>query len=164
MPKTKLQSVIFTAIMVFFMVFCMTVYTVALGAGGLTYMTFAIAIKEMWIEYVIVYILALFVVSPLALKLAFRSINPKEDKPIFVTLSIQCMTVCLMVPTITLIVTFIHNGFNANWFTSWITTAVKCFPMALCLQLFFVGPLVRHIFAFLMKLAPKKDAVTAENA
>jgi hypothetical protein len=79
MPKTKLQSVIFTAIMVFFMVFCMTVYTVALGAGGLTYMTFAIAIKEMWIEYVIVYILALFVVSPLALKLAFRFINPKED-------------------------------------------------------------------------------------
>ena len=33
MPKTKFQSVIFTALMAFCMVYCMTVYTIALNYG-----------------------------------------------------------------------------------------------------------------------------------
>lgn len=146
MPKTKFQSVIFTLLMVFFMVFCMTVYTIALSNGKLTYMTFAIAIKEMWIEYVIVFVLIFFIITKLAQKLAFRIINPKEDKPIFVIIAIQSFTVCLIVPTITLIATFLHNGFTSQWFVQWITTAALCFPMAYCLQIFFIGPLVRFLF------------------
>lgn len=33
MPKTKLESVVFTLIMVFCMVFCMTCYTIAMKMG-----------------------------------------------------------------------------------------------------------------------------------
>lgn len=146
MPKTKFQGVVFTAIMVFFMVFCMTVYTISLNAGELSYQTFAIALKEMWVEYIIVFILNFFVISKVAQKLAFHITTPGQDKPIFIILAIQVFTVCLTVPTITLIATFIHNGFTSDWFIIWIQLAIMCFPMAFCLQIFFIGPLVRWIF------------------
>lgn len=55
MPKTKFQSIVFTATMVFCMVFCMTVYTIAMKFGGLSYTVFGLAIREMWMEYVIVF-------------------------------------------------------------------------------------------------------------
>jgi hypothetical protein len=151
MPKTKFQSFIFSLIMVFFMVYCMTAYSIALKMGGLTYNVFLLAIKEMWIEYAIVFVLIFFVISKLAQKLAFKIVTPGVDKPIFIILSIQCFTVCLIVPTITLIVTFIHNGFTAQWFTQWIELAFQCFPVALCLQVFFIGPLVRFIFRLIFK-------------
>ncbi len=151
MPKTKFQSVVFTCLMAFCMVYCMTVYTVALKFGGLEYQVFLIAIKEMWLEYIIVFCLIFFIITNTAKKLAFRIVDPSIDKPIFITLAIQCMTVCQIVPVITLIATFIHNGFTANWFTNWIELAVTCFPMALCLQVFYIGPLVRFIFRNLFR-------------
>jgi len=158
MPKTKFQKIVFTAIMVFFMVFCMTVYTISLNMGDLSYQSFFLAIKEMWIEYVIVFILNFFVISKAALKLAFRIVSPGQDKPIFITLAIQAFTVCLTVPSITLIAVFIHNGFTSDWFTDWIHLAVMCFPMAFCLQIFFIGPLVRWIFRMLFS-----GQLSAEN-
>lgn len=146
MPKTKFQSVAFTLMMVFCMVYCMTVYTIALKFGGLTLEVFALAVREMWVEYVVVFCLILFVVTKTAQKLAFRIMTPGVDKPIFIILSIQCFTVCLIVPMITLFATFYHNGFTTDWFSQWIQLAAFCFPAALCLQVFFVGPFVRFIF------------------
>jgi len=151
MPRTKFQSIVFTALMVFCMVFCMTVYTIAMKFGGLSYTVFALAIQEMWVEYVIVYLLIFFVITKLAQKLAFRIVTPGVDKPIFLILAIQCFTVCLIVPSITLFATIFHNGLTANWFTQWISLAFLCFPTALCLQVFFVGPLVRLVFRTIFK-------------
>ena len=54
MPKTKFQSIIFTLIMVFFMVFSM-------------------AIREMWVEYVVAFCLQIFFVGPLV-RLIFRTL------------------------------------------------------------------------------------------
>ena len=156
MPKTKFQSVVFTLIMVFCMVFCMTSYTIALKFGGLHYQVFALAIKEMWIEYCVVFVLIFFFITRLAQKLAFRIVDPKEDRPIFVILSIQCFTVCLIVPTITLFATFLHNGFTSDWFVQWIQLAFLCFPAALCLQVFFVGPFVRLVFRAIFRERPRK--------
>lgn len=146
MPKTKCQSVIFTALMVFCMVYCMTVYTIALKFGVLSYSVFALAMKEMWLEYIVVFCLIIFLITNTAKKLAFRVIDPTSAQPIFVILAIQCFTVCQIVPVITLFATLVHNGITADWFCQWIHLAVICFPMALCLQIFFVGPLVRLIF------------------
>ncbi len=151
MPKTKFQSVVFTCLMAFCMVYCMTVYTVALKFGGLEYSVFVISIKEMWLEFIIVFCLIFFVITNNAKKLAFRIVDPSKARPIEITLPMQCMTVCQIVPLITLIATFIHNGFSANWFCSWIELIVTCFPMALCLQVFYIGPLVRLIFRNLFK-------------
>ena len=150
MPKTKFQSIIFTLLMVFCMVFCMTCYTIALNMGGLTPQVFLMAIQEMWLEYVVVFCLIFFIITELAKKLAFRIVTPGKDAPIFIILSIQCFTVCLIVPVITLFATLVHNGTN-GWFTSWIQLAFLCFPVALCLQVFFIGPLVRLIFRTLFR-------------
>ncbi len=150
MPKTKFEAVVFTAIMDFCMVFCMTLYAIADKMGGLQYSTFLIAIREMWIEYVIGFILIFFVISRLAMYLAKKTVGDVRH-PLVMTLAIQCFTVCFAVPSITLIVTFLQNGIYANWFVDWITMAVKCFPMALCLQIFFIGPFVRKIFSLIFR-------------
>ncbi len=146
MPKTKFQSIIFTAIMAFCMVYCMTVYTVALKFGSLKYLVFALAIKEMWLEYVVVFCLIFFLITNTAKKLAFRIVDPASAPPIHMILAIQSFTVCQMVPIVTLFATLVHNGISADWFCQWIQLAVICFPMAFFLQVFFVGPLVRLIF------------------
>lgn len=146
MPKTKFQSIVFTAIMVFCMVFCMTVYIISMKFGGLSYKVFALAIQEMWVEYVVVFVLIFFMITRLAQRLALRIITPGIDKPIFMILAVQSFTVSLIVPSITLFATFYHNGFTADWFPQWIQLAAQCFPVALCLQVFFVGPFVRLVF------------------
>ena len=151
MPKTKFQSLVFTAIMAFCMVYCMTVYTVSLNMGGLSYLVLFLAIKEMWMEYVVVFLLVFFFITKNAMRLAFRFLDPKASQPILVTLSIQCMTCCQMVPIMTLFATLLHGDLTADWFTQWLQLAVICFPMALCTQVFFIGPLVRFIFRTLFK-------------
>ena len=151
MPKTKFQSVIFTALMAFCMVYCMTVYTITLNYGALSYQIFSMAIKEMWLEYIVVFCLIFFLITNTAKRLAFSIINPKGTQPIYIILAIQCLTVCQIVPVITLFATLIHNGISGGWFCQWIQLAVICFPMALCLQIFFVGPLVRLIFRNIFK-------------
>jgi hypothetical protein len=151
MPKTKFQSIIFTALMVFCMVFCMTVYTISLNSGVFDFQTFSLAIREMWLEYIVVFCLIFFLITNTSKKLAFRIIQPNCLPPIFTILSIQCFTVCQIVPVITLFATFVHNGITPDWFFQWIKLAVICFPMALCIQVFFAGPLVRFVFRALFK-------------
>ena len=168
MPRTKFQSVIFTLIMVFFMVYCMTVYTVAIGAGSLDYWVFLTAIKEMWIEYVIVFALIFFCISPIAVKLGQKYVSPKTNNPLFTTISIQAFTVMMIVPVITLVATFLHNGFTAAWFPQWIQTFAFCLPAAFFLQVCYVGPLVRfifrHIFASQLKNMDTGKTVAAGKA
>ncbi len=163
MPKTKFQSLIFTLMMVFCMVFVMTVYTVAIGSGGLAYWQFAASIREMWVEYAVVFVLIFFIVTPNAMKLAFRHVTPGKDKPIFCILAIQCFTVCQIVPMITLFATFFHHGFTSSWFVQWVTLICQCFPMALCTQLFLAGPLVRFVFRHLFAQHPAHSSEAAYN-
>ena len=90
MPKTKFQSVIFTALMAFCMVYCMTVYTITLNYGALSYQIFLMAIKEMWLEYIVVFCLIFFLITNTAKRLAFSIINPECTQPIYIILAIIC--------------------------------------------------------------------------
>ena len=89
MPKTKLESVVFTALMVFCMVFSMTCYTGALRAGGVTYGLFAQSIREMWIEFAFVFLLVFFGVSRIAPRIALKLLHPRELPQILFTLVVQ---------------------------------------------------------------------------
>ena len=53
MPKTKFESVVFTAITAWIMVYIMTLYNKVLAMGSFTNETFLIALKGMWVEFVI---------------------------------------------------------------------------------------------------------------
>ncbi len=112
---------------------------------------FYLAVKEMWLEYLVVFCLIFFVITNIANKLAFRIIHAGSLPPIFTILAIQCFTVCQIVPVITLFATLVHNGITQNWFCQWLQLAVICFPMALCTQIFFAGPFVRFIFRKIFK-------------
>ena len=89
MPKTKLESVVFTALMVFCMVFSMTCYTGVLRAGGVTYGLFAQSIREMWIEFAFVFLLVFFGVSRIAPRIALKLLHPRELPQILFTLVVQ---------------------------------------------------------------------------
>ena len=56
MPKTKLESVIFTAVTAWIMVYIMTLYNTVLAMGSFTNATFLIALKGMWIEFIIIFL------------------------------------------------------------------------------------------------------------
>ena len=156
MPKTKLQNIIFTLIMAFVMVYAMVCYNIALDKGGMTNEIFLLAFHEIPIMWPIACILEYFVVEKLSQKLAFRMVSP-EDKPIFITLAISSMIVCLMCPVMSFIATclFMHPGNQI--IAMWLQKTVQNFPMALCWQIFFAGPGVRNAFGFVVgKMARNK--------
>lgn len=161
MPKTKFQEIIFTIIMVIIMVYALVVYNISLDRGELTNDVFLIAFGELVIMGIAGFILEIFIAGPLSKKLAFRIVTPGKDKPIFVILAISAMTVCLMCPMMSFIATVLFKGVDAQLISKWLQTSAMNFPMALCWQIFFAGPLVRWIFGHLF---PEKNADIAAAA
>lgn len=147
MPKTKFQNFIFTLMTAVLMAYCMIVYSVAINSPeGLVNQTFLIALKEFPIEGIIVFLLAFFIASPIAKKLAFRIVNPKEDNKMFIVLSIQTFTVLTMVGLMSVYALFAQHLISSNVVCNYIVLYCKNFIMAYPLQIFFVGPLVRNVF------------------
>lgn len=147
MPKTKFQNIIFTIIMATIMVYGMVVYNVALNTGNVNGTTFVAALSELPIMVPIAFILEFFIVGKIAGKLAFTVMN-KNDRPQFITYAISICICCIMCPTMSLIATFL---FKTPSFGIWIKTWALNFPMAICWQMFYCGPLVRLIFRTIFK-------------
>ena len=66
MPKNKFQEVIFTIIMVFFMVYAMICYNIVLNTGAMTNQVFLSAFHELTFMGPIAFVLDFFIVSKLA--------------------------------------------------------------------------------------------------
>ena len=165
MPKkSRLENILFTLVMAFVMVYAMVCYNIAIDKGGMTNEVFLLAFHEIPIMWPIACILEYFVVEKLATMLAFRLVNPKEDKPVFVTLAICSMIVCLMCPMMSFIATLLFKNAGNNFIAVWFQTTVMNFQMALCWQVFGAGPLGRLIFRTVMKAMGKQKAVTADRA
>lgn len=146
MPKTKLQDVVFTIMMVIVMVYGMVVYNISMDMGGLTNKIFLMAFAELPVMGVIGFVLEMLIAGPLSKKLAFRMVTPGKDKMILVILAISAMTVCLMCPMMSLAATILFKGVDSQLPAKWIQLTVMNFPMALCWQIFIAGPLVRGGF------------------
>lgn len=145
MPKNKFQDVVFTFIMAAIMVYGMVVYNVALNTGNVSGITFISALRELPIMVPLAFILEFFVVGKIAKALAFQVMGP-DDKPQFITYAISICICCIMCPVMSLIATFL---FKEPSFGTWIKTWAFNFPMAICWQMFYCGPLVRFIFRLL---------------
>ena len=142
MPKTKSQGTVVTLISALFMVYVMALYNIAGASGKMENQSFLYALRAMWLFYPIAVIAVIFIARPLAQKLTFRLFN-REDKPIFILLSIQSFAVCLMVVIMTLIATILSKGFTANFVPQYLTSIWHNFVFAFCLQVFAVGPFAR---------------------
>ena len=146
MPKTKFQEVVYAVLMTFFMVMAMEFYNTGLRMGGMTNQGFLLAFSEMRIMFPICFVMGFFFMDRLAPKIAFRMVTPGEDKPILVVTVRAAVTVCLMCPVMSFWATLIFKFPEKEFLAVWLQTLVCNFPMALCWQIFFCGPLVRWLF------------------
>ena len=151
MPKTKFQEVVFTIMMVFVMVYAMICYNISLNIGGMANHVFLDAFHELVIMGPVAFILDFFLYGSLSKKLAFRIVNPAEDKPIMIILVISSITVCLMCPSMSLVATLLFKNPGKEVIAIWLQTTALNFPMAFFWQIFFAGPLVRKIFGAIFK-------------
>lgn len=143
MPKNKFQDVVLTAIMATIMVYGMVVYNVALATGGLTVESFLLALYELPIMVPIAFVLEFFAVGKIARRLAFTVMRP-TDRPQFITYAISICICCIMCPLMSLVATILFK--DTKMFATWVQTWAMNFPMAICYQMFYCGPLVRLIF------------------
>lgn len=151
MPKTKFQEVIFTILMVFVMVYAMICYNISLNIGGMANHVFLDAFHELVIMGPVAFILDFFLYGSLSKKLAFRIVNPAEDKPIMIILAISSITVCWMCPSMSFVATLLFKNPGKEVIAIWLQTTALNFPMAFFWQIFFAGPLVRKIFGAIFK-------------
>ena len=150
MPQNKRESLIFTVMMCFFMVFFMSIYNVACHHGAFNLEI----IKDAWLGFPIAYCFAMccdwFLVSGLAKGFAFRFLVKPESAPLKKVLAVSC---CMVVPMV-IIMSFygameaVISG-GAGWnrlLLIWITNIPRNFIMALPLQLLVAGPVIRGLF------------------
>ena len=143
MPKNKLEDAIYTIIMATIMVYGMIVYNVALNTGGVSGQTFLLATHEMIIMVPVAFVLEFLIVGKIARKLAFTVMKP-TDRPQFITYAISICICCIMCPIMSLVAIILFK--DQHTFGTWIQTWGMNFPMAICYQMFYCGPLVRFIF------------------
>ena len=159
MPKNKFQEVIFTLLMVFVMVYAMVCYNIALNTGGMSNAVFLAAFRELPIMMPIAFILDFFLVGNLAKKAAFRMVDVKTERPFHLILAISAVSVAWMCPLMSLAATILFQHPGKQIISMWLQTTVFNFPMALCWQLFFAGPLVRFVFGRIFREKATAPAV-----
>lgn len=79
----------------------------------------------------------------------------------FPSMVISAITVCFMCPIMSFIATVLFQGVNSDLIANWLQIAVRNFPMDLCWQIFYAGPLVRWIFGKIFRQSKEREAATA---
>lgn len=153
MPKNLFQAIVMSIIMTFCMVYAMATFNSAIDHGGLSNAILVDGFKRTLPVWPIAFIIEFAVVERLAMKLAFKFINP-EDKQIFVILGISSMIVVLMCPIMSFVTAAIFSFNGPELLSPSIQRTVINFPMALMVQIFFFGPIVRFIMSVIF---PEKN-------
>lgn len=162
MPKTKFESVIFTAVTAWIMVYIMTLYNTVLVTGTFVNETFLIALKGMWLEFVIIFLCAYFISIPVAKHFAFCVVKP-GDRPIAIILAIQTFTVVSQVALASIMGVWHGYGFTSQFIPNYLATYCRNFIMALPVQLFIAGPIARKLFRLTFRRKEKDDGKLAEE-
>lgn len=148
MPTNKKEGIYFGSMMCFGMVTVMTFYNLYLN-GLLDDMAPLALIGNFVIGFIIALSLDLFVVGPVAKKVAF-SLPFDKSKKVLVILAVSFCMVTGMVLTMSLygvISAFLNGGLAGHSFiSSYGYTIMMNFIVAFPLQLLVMGPLVRFLF------------------
>ncbi|MGD6940653.1 DUF2798 domain-containing protein [Cytobacillus gottheilii] len=160
MPTTKKESVQFGLMMCFGMVLVMTFYNFYLN-GTLGKMTFMDTAVNFAIGFIIALILDLYLVGPMAKRIAMK-LTANTNKVIFKVLAISvCMVLgmAFFMSIYGVIMSSLHNGIADHIFMSYLAVFGKNLLMALPLQILIMGPLVRLIFIKFVKAEPAVRSV-----
>ena len=125
------------------MLYVMICYNICLNVGGMSNEVFLMAFGELKIMWPVAFVLEFFIVGKIAQKLAFTVMKP-TDRPQFITYAISICICCIMCPLMSLVATILFK--DTKTFATWVQTWAMNFPMAICYQMFYCGPLVRLIF------------------
>ena len=109
--------------------------------------TLVTALHELPIMIPVAFVLEFFIVGKIARYLAIKVMKP-TDRPQFITYAISICICCIMCPTMSLVATIL---FKTPSFGTWVQTWAMNFPMAICYQMFYCGPLVRLIFRLIFE-------------
>ena len=138
--------------MAFLMVYAMICYNISLNIGGMTTAVFLMAFHEMVIMWPVAFILEVFIVDKLSHKLAFRLVTP-EDRPVFITLAISLMIICIMCPVMSFIATLLFKNAGSQFIAVWLQTAVFNFPMAFFWNFFAAAPFTHWLHGKIFRSA-----------
>ena len=106
---------------------------------------------------VIAILLELVFVGKLAMKVAFRLVNPREASQTSIMLAISAASVWLMCPCMSFFATLLFkDSHNANFVAIWVQTTMLNYPAAFLWQLVAAGPLVRTVFGAGLRCIKKK--------
>lgn len=161
MPKTRFESIIFTAVTAWIMVYIMTLYNTVLSGNSFTNRTFLTALKGMWIEYVIIFLCAYFISGHVAKYLAFRVVHP-GDRQIIIIFTIQIFTVVSQVALASILGVYHGYGFTNQFIPNYLAAYCKNFIMALPVQLFIAGLIARGIFRALFSPIDRNNLLTSQ--
>ena len=164
MPKNKFQEVVFTVIMVLFMVYPMICYNIALNIGGMTNQVFLMAFQELVIMGPLAFVLDFFLVSKLAFFCAMRMVDFKSCHPFSRILAISVPSIAFMCPLMSLAATLLFKSAGSQIAAVWLQTTAFNFPMAFFLQLIYAGPIVRFLFRCIFCRNERSEATAAESA
>lgn len=149
MPKNKRESLIFTILMCFVMVFWMSLYNISLQTQDISLKV----VEKAWLGLPFAYVIAIcadwFFASKLAKTVAFRFFLTPTSTDLKKAITIST---CMVIPMV-IIMSFygaceacMHANSWSNIFIIWLINIPVNFIMALPFQLFVAGPLVRYIF------------------
>ena len=154
MPKNKFQEVIFTIIMVFFMVYAMICYNIVLNTGAMTNQVFLSAFHELTFMGPIAFVHDFFIVSKLAFACASRMVDFRSCHPFSMILAISVASVAFMCPMMSFFATLFFKHAGNQFIAVWLQTTFMNFPVAFFWQLIYAGPIVRFIFRHIF---PEKE-------
>ena len=166
MPTNKRESLIFTFVMCFCMVFGMSIYNVARTQGGAPLDVLAAA----WIGFPFAYVFAMcanwFVVGPITKGAAFKLFVKPGMPPYAITLIVSC---CMVVPMV--LVMSLYGAFEAMLHMPggvagslgmlpgmWLRNVAFNFVMALPWNLLVAGPVARALFRRAFPMGTVLDA------
>ncbi|MFC3419292.1 DUF2798 domain-containing protein [Salinicoccus hispanicus] len=149
MPTTKKESLVFSMIMCFFLVFIMTIYNEILN-GNIFTLPFSKQVFSFILAYTIALFLDMVLVAPIAKSIGHK-VYSLTAKKIFMILTISFFMVIGMALLMSIFGLIMSMNAGAVGDTSilnlYLSTFLKNFIFALPLQLLIAGPLVRFIFS-----------------
>ncbi len=152
MPRTKFQTLVFTALTIFVMAYSITFYNLALGAGRLCGTMLLGALGGMRLPYGFAVGYELLIARPVAFRLALRVVRP-DAQPLVRIVALAVAMVSLMCSVMSLFVAATIYGVGGELPQRWGALFLRTYPFALGWQLFVAGPLVRALFGRLFRAA-----------
>lgn len=146
MPTTKFQEFMFGLMMATTMVYGMEVYNAILRHGQFAMTLLLLELRDFIMLTTTAFVLQACIGVPLAKRLTFRIVTPKQARPFTIRTVMVVCTVISMCPLMSLVATIYFKGIIHHLLQAWLNATLFNLPVAFGFQLVIAGPVVRYLF------------------